>query len=309
MSDLILHHYPLSPFSEKIRLILGYKQLSWKSVETPPMLPKPDQLALTGGYRRAPVLQIGADIYCDSSLICDVLEQHQPSPAIHPEAGAGLARVVAQWADSAMLWAAMGYNLGGKGFAALIAGMPPEVSQAFIQDRAAMGVTLPIPNEGDNASTYRHYLRRLASMLEGSDFLLGPTPSLADFSAYHPLWFTATFVPPLAGILDTAPALRPWMARVAALGHGTPETISAADAIAVAAASAPASVAGVPFVDDHGIALGERVAVAAESFGTEATEGILVAASEDRYSLRRSDPRAGTVHVHFPRVGFVLRKA
>lgn len=31
MPDLILHHYPSSPFSEKIRLILGYKKLAWKS--------------------------------------------------------------------------------------------------------------------------------------------------------------------------------------------------------------------------------------------------------------------------------------
>jgi glutathione S-transferase len=53
----------MSPFSEKIRLILGYKKLAWKSVIIPRMMPKPDVVALTGGYRRTPVLQIGADIY------------------------------------------------------------------------------------------------------------------------------------------------------------------------------------------------------------------------------------------------------
>ena len=69
MSDLILHHYPMSPFSEKVRLILGHKQLAWKSVLIPSVMPKPDVVALTGGYRRTPFLQIGADIYCDTALI------------------------------------------------------------------------------------------------------------------------------------------------------------------------------------------------------------------------------------------------
>jgi hypothetical protein len=50
MPDLILHHYPTSPFSEKIRLIFGYKKLAWKSVIIPRMMPKPDLVALTGGY-------------------------------------------------------------------------------------------------------------------------------------------------------------------------------------------------------------------------------------------------------------------
>ena len=119
MSDLILHHYPSSPFSEKVRLVLAYKQLAWKSVIMPSIMPKPDVQALTGGYRRAPVLQIGADLYCDSALICDVLEHLQPQPTLYPAAQKGLARVLAQWADSTLFWAAMAYNLQPKGTQAL----------------------------------------------------------------------------------------------------------------------------------------------------------------------------------------------
>ena len=77
-TELILHHYPASPFAEKIRLVLGFKQLPWKSVIIPSVMPKPDGVALTGGYRRTPSLQIGADICCDTSLICEVLEHKQP---------------------------------------------------------------------------------------------------------------------------------------------------------------------------------------------------------------------------------------
>jgi len=82
--NLILHHYPTSPFAEKIRLILGFKGLAWKSVLMPPVMPKPDLVALTGGYRRAPVLQIGADVYCDTALIAQVLDRLHPSPALYP---------------------------------------------------------------------------------------------------------------------------------------------------------------------------------------------------------------------------------
>ena len=49
MNQLILHHYPNSPFSEKIRLILGFKSLHWTSVHIPAVMPKPDVVALTGG--------------------------------------------------------------------------------------------------------------------------------------------------------------------------------------------------------------------------------------------------------------------
>jgi glutathione S-transferase len=49
--------------------------------------------------------------------------------------------------------------------------------------------------------------------------------------------------------------------------------------------------------------------VAADTFGPETTQGELIAATRTRYTLRRTDPRAGTVHVHFPRIGYVLKKA
>src|ERR1700742_1502756 len=99
MTDLILHHFASSPFSEKIRLILGYKHLAWRSVEVPMYLPKPDVVALTGGYRRTPFLQIGADIICDTALMARVIDRVAPEPPLYPAAHAGMANLVAQWAD------------------------------------------------------------------------------------------------------------------------------------------------------------------------------------------------------------------
>ena len=308
MSDLILHHYPTSPFSEKVRLILGHKQLSWKSVIIPRIMPKPDVLALTGGYRRTPFLQIGADIYCDTALICEVLEQRAPSPSLFPDGVKGVARVLAQWADGTLFWAAMGYNLSPKGAAAMFAGQPPEAAQAFAADRGAMRNNMTSLRPGDATSAYRSYLRRLASMLESQDFLLGSAPCVADFAAYHPLWFSRVVNPAMADVLEPTPGVIAWMDRMAALGHGHMAKFTAHEAIAVATAAQPVAVDGECFQNDHGIELGSLVTVAAEAFGTEPTQGILRAATRTRYTLERQDERAGTVHVHFPRIGFVLKE-
>src|ERR1700736_1244932 len=81
MTDIILHHYEISPYSEKVRIGLGLKGLAWGSVEIPVIMPKPDLTALTGGYRKTPVLQIGADIYCDSQLI--MRELNHPARCYH----------------------------------------------------------------------------------------------------------------------------------------------------------------------------------------------------------------------------------
>jgi glutathione S-transferase len=311
MSDLILHHYPTSPFAEKIRLIFGFKQLAWHSVIIPMIMPKPDLTALTGGYRRTPVLQIGADIYCDTALICDMLEHiaPTPTPTPYPEAVKGVARIVAQWADSALFTAAMAYNFQPVGVAQVFAGAPAEAVQAFVADRGAMRGGAPRMAAADAAATYKSYLRRLANMLHGQDFLLGAQACVADFAAYHPLWFTQERTPALAGILDATPEVLAWMARMKAIGHGTPGKLSAAEALQMASHATPAPLQTDVFQDEHVIPLGSRVVIAADHFGQEPTEGDLLAATRTRYTLRRSDERAGTVHVHFPRVGFTLKKA
>ncbi|RYX95856.1 MAG: glutathione S-transferase family protein [Comamonadaceae bacterium] len=309
MPDLILHHYPTSPFAEKTRLMLGYKKLAWKSVMIPFIAPKPDLTALTGGYRKTPVLQIGGDIYCDTSLIADVLEHLQPEPSFYPEPGKGIARTLAHWADNTLFWTAMAYNTQPKGIADMFAGAPPEMAKAFSEDRKAMSVGMNRLRPFDAAGAYKSYLRRISDMLDDWPYLLGEVPCIADFAIYHPLWFTQKRTPSLAGIFNATPAVGEWMERMAAIGHGEMEKLKPVDAIAVAAASTPVPVADEVFQDEHGIALGRRVTVTSESFGLEPTEGELVAATRMHYTLRRTDERAGTVHVHFPRIGYQLREA
>ena len=116
--------------------------------------------------------------------------------------------------------------------------------------------------------------------------------------------------------VDTAlhtPALTGWLNRMQAIGHGSVAQSDSAQAIAIAAGADPMPIEqrylhDTGFQDQHGIALGSRVTISAESFGLEPSEGEQVAATRTHYSLRRTDKRAGTVHVHFPRIGFVHKK-
>ena len=309
MSNILLHHYPLSPFAEKIRLILGYKKLNWQSVHIPMYMPKPDVVALTGGHRRTPFMQIGADIYCDTNLICDVLEHIAPTPTVYPDAVKGAARIVAQWADSLVFPVAMADNCQPAGAAHVLANRSPEDVKVFVQDRTTMRGGAPRMPAADAIGMYKSYLRRLSHMLEQHPFLLGDAPCVADFSAYHPTWYTLRQVPPLADILDLTPNVKDWLLRMEKWGHGMHTDISSAQALEIAHSSKPEDVSHEPFIDHHGIALGSQVVITAESFGLEPSAGELMAATRTRYTIRRHDPRAGTVHVHFPRVGFVLKKA
>jgi glutathione S-transferase len=309
--DIYFHHYPNSPFAEKMRAIFGYKNIAWKSVMQPMVMPKPDMQALTGGYRRIPILQIGNDIICDTALICDVLEHLSPDKSLYPAGIKGAARTVAQWADSTLFWVAMAYNFSSAGAAHIFAANP-DAAATLVADRAAMRGGAPRMNPADAKPAYKSYLRRIASMVDEQPFVLGAQPSVADFAIYHPLWFTRN-IPALAPILDATPSVLAWMDRIKALGHGRIDKSSAADSIAVCAGFTGANrlfdVKHEVFQDDHGIPLGSQVSIKAESFGLEETQGELVAATRTRYSLRRQDARAGTVNVHFPRIGFVLKAA
>ena len=226
-----------------------------------------------------------------------------------------MARVLAQWADEKLFWAAMAYNFSPAGAAQMFASAPPQAAQAFAEDRAKMRSGMPRMPLGDATAAYKSYLRRIANMLDGQDFLLGSAPCVADFATYHPLWFTRTRTSVMAPILDAHPGVLAWMDRMAALGHDRSEPMTATQSIALSQANTLAGngfasiLPSEPFQDEHGIALGSEVTITSESFGLEPTQGSLVAATRMHYTLRRHDERAGLVQVHFPRVGYLLKKA
>jgi glutathione S-transferase len=307
MSELILHHFDFSPFSEKVRLILGFKNLAWRSVTVPIMLPKPDVVALTGGYRRTPFLQIGADIYCDSALMVRVIDRHAPEPPLYPAAAGAMQHVVAQWADSTLFWAAIPYTTQPAGLAYVFGDASPEFLKTLGADRAAMTAGMRRVTPVDAAAQLSSYLAWLEALLgDRPRFLLGEAPCIADFSVAHSLWFIR-LAPPVAGVLAPFPRLVAWFERVAALGHGRADKLPGEDAIAIAATAAGHAATQVE--PGLGFQAGDAVTVSATDYATDLVPGTLVGLSTGEVVLERRDERAGTVHVHFPRIGYQLKKA
>ena len=307
--DIVLHHYWRSPFSEKVRLAFGLKGLSWHSVLQPRLAPKPDLTPLTGGYRRIPVMQIGADIYCDTRCILDELERRHPRPSLYPAGSAGLADLVAGFADRFLFAEALGlvFALHGDRF-------PPELHADRARfmagrfdgwDPEAMRAKLP-----SLRFHLAHHLTWLERLLgDGRPFLTGAVPGRAASASFPPLWTAhKTPAPPYC---DPAPSprLSGWMERVGAIGHGDRADLDPADALAMARdgepADLPADLAGGPDAEGW---LGRRVRVVPDDWGFDPVEGELAAVSHERIALRRRDPALGTVMVHFPHAGFVLRR-
>jgi glutathione S-transferase len=307
MKQLILHHYPMSPFAEKIRLIFGFKGLHWSSVHIPNVMPKPDLTALTGGYRKTPVMQIGADIYCDTALIAEVIEALSPQPTLFPSGIAGASRILAQWADSTLFWTTVAFTMQPAGLAHMFQGVSPETIKAFGDDRNVFRANLPRMRLADASAAFTLYLERLEEMLAGQTFFFGSAPSIADFSLYQNMWFLERGGP-VAKILESYPSLNAWRTRMSAFGHGTQEKLDSEAAIAIAHGATAEPRAGNS-AESHGISIGERVIVAATDTGTDPIAGLLYGATRDRISIAREDPRAGKVVVHFPRLGFELRRA
>ncbi len=309
MTELILHHYPTSLFAEKARLMLGFKGLSWRSVIIPSIMPKPDLTALTGGYRKTPVLQIGADIYCDTALMARRLEQQKASPAFFPEGQEFTVASFAAWADSVLFMHAVSLVFQPESLAVRFAKVPPEAVKAFVADRGALFT-------GGNASRLpaeqaKHQWPTLMSRLElqlsrNGDFLFGE-PSIADFSVAHTLWFLKQ-TPVTAPLVDGYPEIMAWLGRVLGFGHGASSELSSADAVEIAAKATPAALPDEVFADPNGFKPGDQVAIAAIDYGVDPVEGELVFSGREELIVRREDPRAGVVHVHFPRFGFRVER-
>ncbi len=306
MTDLILHHFDTSPFSEKIRLIFGFKNLAWRSVKVPVILPKPDVVALTGGYRRTPFLQIGADIYCDTALMSRAIDAVAPEPPLYPAAATGMQHVLAQWADSPLFWAVAPYTLQPVSVPYMFSEATPETLKAFAADRAAMTAGMRRATPVDAGVQLGSYFGWLESLLAGGQkYLLGEQPCIADFSVAHTLWFLRRS-PPVATVLAPFDKLVSWHDRVLAFGHGRSDPLSSGDAIGVAAkAGAHAATEVMPGL---GFEAGAQVTVSATDYATDLVPGTLVGLTPAEVVIERRDERAGTVHVHFPRIGFQVKK-
>jgi glutathione S-transferase len=303
MPELILHHYDTSPFSEKIKKILAHKRLAWRAVEQPAIMPKPHLLPLTGGYRRIPVLQIGADVYCDTQLIARTIERLHPEPTLYPGGSEGACHAIAMWADRLFFFATV---------PVLFSLLGDNVPQAFIDDRTKLmpgrnfaDIPKLAPYAKDQCRGFAQWLE--AQLGDGRSCLLGQRFSLADAACYHPVWFLRNF-PPAATIFQEFPQLVAWAERILAMGHGDRQDMDPTEALRIARETHSTTREAEDASDPNSLKPGEKVAVTPDDYGFDPVAGAVVASSGQEIAVRRTDPETGEVVVHFPRVGFRVER-
>ena len=303
MAEIILHHYPQSPVAEKARVALGIKGLAWDSVIIPRVPPKPDLMPLTGGYRRTPVMQIGADIYCDSQCILRELERRYPEPSLIPGQSAGLVWGVSRWTDGPLLDLAVKVVLGAQA---------EDLPADFAADRGRLYLGPDWDFKAAKADL-PHLLAQLRGQLgwidqrlaTGRPFLLGEQPALPDVLTYYLIWFIRGRWEEGPALLSEFAALEAWEARVAAIGHGQSREISSVAALEVAREAAPQTAEGSDPRDPQGLRPGMTVSVVPEGIGDDpAVEGRVRSADRETIVLLREDEPVGAHCIHFPRVGY-----
>lgn len=306
---VILHHFDQSPFSEKIRVVLGFKQLPWKSVHISRIMPRPNLVPLTGGYRRTPTMQIGADIYCDTQIIIRELEARFPTPTLFPAAHTGVPWALGMWTDRSFFQNTVSLVFGT---------LADKVPQDFIEDRGRLrgskfdveAMTAAIPQMRDQFRAHVGWIE--AQLGDSREWLLGEF-SLADVNAYMNVWYTRSNLSSadqaragLDRILAGVPRTLAWERRMQAIGHGSPTEMAPEEALDIAAQARPQTMILVDPDDPNGRQPGDRVSVVPDDYGKVDVRGEIVALSAQHVAIRRHDDRVGETVVHFPRAGFTL---
>jgi glutathione S-transferase len=303
MAEIILHQYVNSPFSEKIRKIFAHKNVQWRSVEQPVIMPKPKLIPLTGGYRRIPVLQIGADVYCDTGIIIHKIDQLFPEPTIYPGGTEGLCHMINLFADRRFFFSTTPVI-----FAKLAAVVPKD----FIEDRSKMMAGANFAEITQTAPDARNQVRAFLEMIERqiahSAFLFGNAFSLADAACFHCVWFLRA-EPNSFALAQRYPSLMRWFERIDAMGYGRVSAMDPDEALAIARDSSPDTAVLEDPSDPNGLKAGMMVKVMPDDYGFDPVAGKIVALSSIGIAIERHDPALGTIVNHFPKVGFRIHPA
>ena len=304
MPELILHHYWPSPFAHKIRLALGLTGAPWRSVEIPRVPPKPLLMPLTAGYRRTPVLQSGADVYCDTQNIVRVLTDITDDRRLLPPELRGKILAFTDWADGTV------FNLAARVvLTSALDTAPPE----FIQDRGGLYFG---PNWTPEVlkSQFPGVILQLAAHLNSIDSgLNGPGGfvsnelSYADVTIAYLAWF-------IRGRWDQGPEFLEQFVNIERIEQDVHEAIrevyedlTAEDALKIAVKSESQSPAGV--TSQCGVTLkhGMQVAIKPQAETSDPpVVGCLRYLDRVRVSIDHHAPEVGDVVVHLPVAGYQI---
>lgn len=304
MSEIILHNYPQSPVAEKVRKAFGIKGLEWRDVEIPRVPPKPDLVCLTGGYRRTPVMQIGADIFCDSQCILREIERRHPEPSFFPGGAQGLAWGASRWTDGELFSLCIRLILGAAG-EALPEDFAADRGRLYLGPDWAAGLRAAGAEIPHLAAQLRAHFGWMDERVSQRHFMLGDRPGLPDALCWHVVWFVRGRWSEGPMFLSQFDDLAAWEDRMETLGHGEATPMSADEAIGIARAAAVATPELADPQDPQGLEPGTEVEIVPDVDGGEqAVRGTVRLVDRDEIAVLRDDPRAGRVCVHFPRAGY-----
>ncbi|SEN09110.1 glutathione S-transferase [Loktanella fryxellensis] len=162
-----LYHFPLSPFSRKVRLSLAEKRIEVELIEERYWEQDNDFLRRNPAGQ-IPVLRLGNKLMSESAAICEYLEEVQPSPPLMPRDADGRFEVrrLVGWFDDKFHVECTQKLLGERVF------------------RKVMGTGYPdSTNVKAGSKAMRFHLDYMAHLLEKRRWLAGNELSLADFAA------------------------------------------------------------------------------------------------------------------------------
>ena len=302
-SSIILHHYDGSPYAEKIRLMFGLANLEWRSLITSVQPPRPSLDLLTGGYRRIPVAQLGADVFCDSTIIASEIAAIAQSTALNPAAMEPAAKALANKAEKEVFFAAIAAVSPVRLIGTLFRQFGVIGAYRFVKDRATLfdGGTARPARGKEAAAILETFISELEAVLADQAWVGGDQASIADFSTYHPLWLhvSASRRP-----LTCGPKVQAWYQKVAQIGHGSRGEISKETAFLEAKEAEPRPLPAD--IESEGHPIGQEVHVGPADYGVVPVAGVLAAVTRDRIIVARSDAKLGNIHVHFPREGYSI---
>lgn len=195
--SVVLHRFPLSHYSEKVRLMLDFKRVDYRVVDHHH---GPGQLAIMrlSGQRKVPVIEHQGSVIADSTAIALYLEHTFPDgPAMLPSDFAQrravldmedrLDAVLGRWVagvatDEALResddWAAVARTAIGDGAA-------PQAVASAVRWLARPASFIPgVRRQIDEArSAVRAQLVELTERIAADGYLCGPTVTLADLTA------------------------------------------------------------------------------------------------------------------------------
>jgi len=307
---MILHHYDISPYSEKIRLMFGYTGMDWRSAISPPMPPREIVDPLIGGYRRIPIGQIGADFFCDTRTIANEIAILADSASLSFENAPDEVRAFAEYANGEVFMPVV-QTANSKTILFMLLGKYwPWQIISLMKDRAKVGKTSNMPRQtrAEMVKTTEDFKSKLEERLSDSQFLFGDEPTIADFAAYHLVWFAnktrpKSFLEGPADNKDRYTKAVQWQQRMAKFGHGNSSSISKSRVFEIARDSEPSAV-GQSLLKHESI--GKTVTIAPTDYARDAVRGQLVGADEEQWIVARQTEEFGTLHLHFPCNGYEL---